>query len=218
MKSGKLLIVAMAIAAAAALGAAAENEEYADMVVRFQGLSPAASEDWDTAAGIEAQLRLWDSERVAIALAIGFDSWEAKEEFSEDDDGSSYVAMHVSGEASLVPVGISAVYRAPLAGGLSLVMEAGVRYVFVDSAITTEVAYEDALGSDYFVEDVEIDDAMLAVLRVGLQADLSQELSIEGGIGYQFDVGRPNETFLGEDIGSTSFKAGSAYAGLVLSF
>jgi len=188
------------------------------MAFQCRGFSPHKDVDWGSAVGFEAQLRLWSTPEIAIALAVGQSTWKAVEEYSEDDDGYSFVATSVRGDTTLTPVGISAIYRGRLSHMASLIFEAGLRYGFTESDIVVETAYADDYGEEYFKDTIEVDDTFLAVFGVSLNLELSETISLEGGFGYQADLLDPHERLYGEDLGQTSFDAGYANIGLNIAF
>ncbi|MBN1672750.1 MAG: hypothetical protein JXR37_17030 [Kiritimatiellae bacterium] len=213
MKTTRNLLALIAAVSTALTATADVWESRDDVLLKFQGLSPAESEDWDSGAGLELQGRFWSGEDAGVALAVGLYSWRATSDFVEESDDYGYAALTIDGDASLVPVGISGLYKAPLGESVSLIFEAGVRYVFVDSKVSADIYYEDYYGTDCLKEDIEIDDFFMGVLGLSLEAQLDSGFFLQAGLGYQFDLGSPNESFLGEDIGPTRFNAGSVHLG-----
>lgn len=184
---------------------------------RFRGSGPVENDEWETAAGVEFQARFWGG-NVGIAFAGGVATWDAVSEFVEDFDADSYYSSSIEGSATLVPVGVSLLTRGHIGPNLSLVLEGGARYVFVDSSIDSAAYLEDGNGVVFSDDRIDIENAWLGIAGVSLEADMSEAVSFHAGLEYQFDLTRPRETYLGEDIGETSLSAVSAVLGVAIRF
>ena len=213
MKTAALILATLALAVPGALA-----NPHSELAVRGRFLSPDKTVDWDSAAGIDLQARFWQDSRIGIGLSLGFESWDAESELSEEEDEYGYFGMDIGGRADLMPIGLSVLLRPGLSDRVSLTLEGGLRYVFVESDITADVAVEDAFGAAFFSDVVDIDDAFLGVVGADLEIFLGDGVSLLMGLGYQFDLSDPSESFLGDDIGETSFTATSVNAGLSFRF
>jgi hypothetical protein len=140
------------------------------------------------------------------------------EEYVEDDDGASFVAVSVHGKTVLAPVGVSLFCAADAGWPFRLVLEGGLRYAFADSRIMVEGAYADDTGSGYVSDTVRVGDTLLAVLGLGVEMALSRDARLTAGFGYQADLVEPTETVFGSVLGETSFEAVTARIGISLSF
>ena len=87
--------------------AVGQDEASTGMCLMYRAISPDKEEDWTSAGGVEAQLRFWQDESVAVALALGVDRWKAVHEFSDGIDELGYYAVDIDGTATLVPIGVS---------------------------------------------------------------------------------------------------------------
>ncbi len=214
----KCALTLTAVVLAAGLQGAWGHESKADVMVRVQGVAPIEDGDWDSGTGLEAQLRFWGSDHVGLSLALGAASWDAVGEYVEEWDEVSYYSSIVDGDASLLRVGASLWARSPLSRHTALTVEAGVRYLSIDSSIDTSVYYEE--GADVFSSDdvIEIDDAWLATVGIYLEAEMANHVSIQAGLGYDFDLTGPGETVLGESIGDTSFSGLLFGVGIAVGF
>jgi len=112
-----------------------------DAAVRFNAFMPSQEEDWDGATGVEAQARFWSDSNFGIALSAGIDSWRARKEYSEQSDDAGTIASSIYGNMTLLPVGASLLIRNHAGNRLTVILEAGVRYVFTDSGINAETGY-----------------------------------------------------------------------------
>jgi hypothetical protein len=209
---------AAALTVVMAAATAAAGDEAVDLAVRGQALLASQDEDWSSAHGFSVQFRFAGEGRPVIALVAGVQDWDAVSEYGESDDGVTAVATSISGAATVVPVGVSLLHREPLGPRASLLLEAGLRYAFVESDITVEAAYADDLDSGYVYDKIDIDDTLLAVAGVDIAVDLTETVAFELGLGYQFDLLDPEEQFLGESLGETSFDAGTVRFGVRMRF
>lgn len=189
-----------------------------DLVARMNWLAPGKGEDWSSAAGVEMQARFWQAERVGIALSAGCDAWNAVNDVIEEEDEEAYLYTSVSGDAVVTPVGLSMLYRSEVMEDMNLLFELGFRYAFVDSSVYSEAVYEDDAESISYADTVSIEDAMLAVIGINLEIKANEQLSVEFGLRQQFDLGKPREKFVGQDIGETSFQGTAFTVGVVMSF
>ncbi len=183
------------------------------LALRLRHLAPAASEDWQTGTGIEAQARFWSADNVGLGLSFGYESWPARSEFIEETTASGSMALAVAGEAVLTPVGVSLLHRVVLGDRASLILEAGLRYAPVQSRIYAEAWSEEAEGMQYWRDRVEIDSVTLGVLGAELAMALSDEFSFHAGFGWQRHLAAPRERWFGADAGTTSFEAVTLFGG-----
>jgi hypothetical protein len=172
---------------------------------RIGSVSPARTEDWTDAWQTDLQLRLWHDANLALAVSVGFGNWTAREEYQESEEGDTLYATSVSGEATLIPVGASLLYRVPLSQHLACVLEGGLRYVFVNSEVTGRVGQLGPSGESIEERIIETDNFMQGVVSAMLEGSLADDIRLVGGIGYQFDLTAPQETYAGQPLGETSF-------------
>lgn len=208
-------VLALSLVAAAAV---AEEQGDTETAVKIYALSPGRSEDWSSGSGVEAQLRFWGETGCGMALAFGYESWPAIPVHSTEEDEHGYMSTSISGSAELLPVGVSWVYRDTMSEQVQLTLEAGLRYLFVDSNVGVEVDLVDDQGAAFIRDTIETDDSILAVFGVGLRVRLAENVTLQAGLGYRLDMVKPREYLLGEEVGRTSFQASSAGLGLAWSY
>ncbi len=219
MKTGRN-IIAVAIIIGFAINATAD----ADVVMRLKGITPSETEDWDSAGGVEMQLRLWEADNISIAAGIGYETWNAVEEYVIETDGDDEFRSNVNGSCSVMPVGISMLYRHAIdepggrQPGAYFLFEAGIRYGIVNSEVYSEVTSISAGESTVYADTIEIDNVWLASISATLEMRLAPEMALEVGVGYQMDLSAPGESWLNEPIGITSFQGTSAHVGVSFSF
>jgi hypothetical protein len=195
-----------------------EAKASADFHVAVGFISPSDSEDWDAGTGVELQLRFWQSRRFALVAALGMESWDAVHEFVEDGDDSFYSLTDIDGSVTVLPVGLSLLFRSDPDKDISLTCAAGVRYAFVSSDVTAYTYYEDALGPLEVSDVIEIDNTVLAVVDLGLEFPVEQGISLSATARFQKDLLEPDETYQGDSIGSTRLDAFSFLMGFSWQF
>jgi opacity protein-like surface antigen len=191
-----------------ALCASAGNEtegNSVDIVAGYHWLTPRKDMDWKDAGGIEVGARFWMNKHIGLALAAASDTWKARPETVEEDTGDTYLYTSVTGDASLMSLGASLCYRSDPAASVKLIMEMGLRYAMVDSSVYGEAAYDGPGGPNYIYEKIDIDDTMLFVVGAGVDFEMTKNVSLILGVGYQVDLKKPEEMFAGESLGETGF-------------
>jgi len=188
---------------------AVEKDEAFDLVAGYHWLSPGTDEDWSGASGAEIQGRFWRDDHVGIALVGSFDTWEARTEVYEEDTGDTYAYTSIMGDASVTSLGASLLYRSQPTEDIILGMNIGFRYALVDSTIYAEAAYDGPGGPRYLYDKINIDNTMLLVIGGEMEFELSHDISLILGAGYQVDLNKPEETYAGSSLGETKLNASS---------
>lgn len=214
MIAAALLVISTQVSGFAAHHAIPTTEFSVDL----RALAPSKQEHWDDAGGIEAQFIFWQPQGLGLGLAVGVQSWNAPAEFISDSDADSTLSFSSEGSMSLLPIGASVHYRIAAGRAVSLTLEAGLRYVLVDSAIDIETVYSDAYGSSSLTDRVVCDDTVTAVLGFRLEFPLDESLRLFCGAGYQKDLLEPTESVYGETLDRTSFDAASFSLGVSYTF
>lgn len=213
----------IAIASFILAGTAVAQEDAAMTSTEFAGalqyFMPGQDDDYDSGFGAEAQIRFWQSQNLAFALAGGLASWEINDQEAVVSDGLVAVAASMEGDVMLVPIGGSILFRPTLSGNLDLIIEAGLRYVIVESDAEATIAAADAFGNVVGgTADIEIDNGVVGLIAANLEAELSPGVSLLGGVGYQFDIAKGDAEWMGEDLGENELKAFFIRAGLAIDF
>ena len=119
----------------------------------------------------------------------------------------------------MLPIGISVVYRGDIFQYLTAYLEAGVRYVFIESDLkVSDDGTFDGEGnrtSAPVSQDVEIGEGLTAVVAADLQFPIYCSLEGFVGVGFQFDVLKGEDTIGGRETNSeTSIQSAFVRAGL----
>lgn len=216
MKTYQKLATIAITAATCTVGARAG--EGMDAAAIFRGVAPGRGADWEGAIGAEGQLRFWATPRRGVALTAGIQSWQAPDEFDEWEEAGEYYSSWIGGNTTLVPLGVSFLYRRELMPPLSLSLETGVRYVLVDSSISVEAVADNGVAITEVSDTIETENTFLVVLGLNLEARIVEGMNLSIGLGYQLDMTEPHESLLGEDLGATSFGGMTASMGVVWAF
>lgn len=197
---------------------AVAGESPFDIVAGYHWLSPKKDKDWKNASGIEIRGRLWQGENLGLALVAASDTWKAKSVVDEQETADTYVYSSVSGDASVTSFGASLCYRSEPRADVKLIMDMGLRYALVDSSLYGEAAYDGPGGPNYLNEKINIENTILFVLGAGLEFEMTRNVALIVGVGYQVDLQKPQETFAGQSLGETSLDAVSYTVALACSF
>lgn len=153
---------------------------------------------WKSGFGVELQWRRWYDGGFGWGVAAGYESWDIESgELALHDD--SAIPLDISGDATIVPIGASALYR-QTAGSVDWILEAGLRYLFVDSGVRVHRAYTDHLGRWVEIDDtVPLDNRVAAVLALEVQGPIDDLTGWFLGAGYRIDF-TSGENWLYEEI------------------
>jgi hypothetical protein len=181
-------------------------------------LLPDLKEHWDSAGGIELQWQLWEVDGLSFALAFGVQGWQGVEEYYRDRDSDSILEFVSGGEVTVLPFGASLHYRLPLQDGACLTLEAGLRYLYVDSTLTIDTYYTDAYSVTAITDTISVDDSIAAVFGARLEVPMDEVWSFYVGGGVQQDLGDPEEYVYGDYLDTTSFDAAYVSIGALMAF
>lgn len=213
-----ILAVITAVTLSAPASGAGPDRPGPDVALEAQFLLPQDSDNWNGAFGALAKVRLWQKENFGMAVCMGLQSWQAKSEYTEETDAGTTISSTAYGSMTLLPVGASFLYRNPLTEEVFVTMEAGVRYAFTDSKLHVEISETTAEGTSYRREKILSDSPLLGVLGVSFDASLDDDITVTCGFAYQFDLSKPHERFLGEDMGPVSYKSPMVNLGISWKF
>jgi len=169
---------------------------------------PDDSDSWDNSFGFEGQLVSWITSELGIAVAAGISKWDA-EDFSESYYDPYYdetVSVAVKGDIQLIPLGVSALIR-PQLNEIELTLEAGMRYIYVNSNVYAAASVVDSYGSYFISEKIDIDNGIVGRVSADLGFPLSESTTLFGGLGYQFDISKGKATWADVHLGDNELEA-----------
>jgi hypothetical protein len=134
---------------------------------------------YDYAYGVDVEYRNWFWDPIGFALSVGISSWQAKGGSSGVD---SSVLRDLDGQLTAIPVGPSIIYKIADMSNWNLTTEAGVRYVFAQSAITYHRTATGESGT------LDVDGSVIGVLGLDYERFFGIGKSFFVGAGYQFDL------------------------------
>ncbi|MFO7534451.1 MAG: hypothetical protein R6X19_01985 [Kiritimatiellia bacterium] len=170
---------------------------------------------YDESWGAEVQLRFWMDEVFGLAIAGGYAEWNLNDDIGEDTDIGDLFDFERDGDVALIPVGASLLFRPVHTERLCLVLEGGVRYVFVDDDVD-----QDALtpGLAVIRNKVDIDDGLVAIAMAQLQLNLTDAIFLIAGAGYQWDIEKGDVDVGGVKVAENELESFVAQAGLGIRF
>jgi hypothetical protein len=206
-----------------ATAARAGSAEY--LRIEGQYYAPKQDEDWNGAYGGELKWVTPVDESFAIALSVGYSKWEANDDVVDlgytpiDSELAVSTAGFLDGEAALIPLGFSGLWRSSATEPLSFELEAGLRYVLVNSDVDVVVAdllldqnnnLVDAAG---FRESLDINNFFACIVAADIRYAIDPRVRLFLGAGYQFDLTKPDAE--ASDLASeTDFSAAFLRAGV----
>ncbi len=134
---------------------------------------------YDYAYGVEVEYRNWFWDPVGFAMSLGVSSWEAKGGNSGVDSAE---LKDISGQLTTIPVGPSIVYKIADVTDWNMTAEAGIRYVFAQSAVDYRRTATGESGT------LDIEGGVIAVLGLDYERYFGVGKSFFVGAGYQIDL------------------------------
>lgn len=205
----KTNIAVVIVASLLGFGAVAQDEGRGlDLTLAGQYFIPGDDETYDQGWGVEAQARFWMNKHVGLALAGGGANWEInQQEEALVDDGVGFVATF-DGDVELIPLGGSILFR-PLANeSITLTLEAGARYVLVESEAGFEGRFVDPSGAVVLIDEtVDIEDGVVGLVAANLEGRLGARSFLFLGGGYQFDIDEGHASWRGQDLGENELES-----------
>lgn len=210
MKKTLIMLFATTVVLAGAASWARPDAGDTDLMVLGNYMVPEDDDVFDEGWGGELQVRFWITPSLGIALAGGYAQWEVDERRFTVGEGRGVLDADLDGEIDMVPVGASLLLR-PFSGDrVGLVLEGGARYVFIDSDTDVRIA-----GTR---NRIDVDDAVIAVAAATIEIDLTEDVFLAIGGGYQWDVDKGDAEFLDEDFDDIELEAAFAQAGIGVRF
>ncbi len=202
------LSAVLAAAVTPALGQYAHHHQTAHsqvtMLARAGVVLPERDDEWDVGAKFDLGYVFWASPHLGLWLGAGAQGWNVAEERIGLGGGSW---ADISGRVSLVPIGASVLWANPMNDNLSLQLETGLRYTVVDSKARVETWRPYSRTHMAVTTDpIEIDDTVLGIVSL-TAAYTSGAWSLGAGVGYQWDLVRPDQKIDGHRIAETKFDA-----------
>jgi hypothetical protein len=175
----KALIVSLIALATGAVTVRAQSTQYGFELRGSLNYWAPDFDLYDYAYGVDIEYRNWFWDPVGFALSAGVSSWEVKNGNSSVD---SSTLQDLNGQLTTIPVGPSLLYKIADQTGWNVTAEAGVRYVFAQSAVDYRRVTTDESGT------LDIDGSVIAVLGLDFERCFDNGKSFFVGAGYQMDM------------------------------
>jgi len=190
---------------------------------------PGQDDDWDKGVGATARLSFWQNSALGYALVIGAQKWDVNDEIYSSGGSLGYgigygYAAGLEGDATMVPLGVSGMYKVPFSPMTSLNLEGGLRYVIINSNV--KFIQAGVLGDSYGNRltavrsyDVEYENGIVGVINAYFNMEISKGFRLFAGVGYQFDLVKGKVEASGLNINyENELKAFQASAGVAWDF
>jgi hypothetical protein len=151
---------------------------------------------FDNGYGLSASYREWFSFPFGVGVNVGVEQWQV--------DGHSHAYRYKAlsdydGDVLLMPVGASMYFNMIDWDNWNLVLDAGLKYLFVDSNVSLYSS------DDKLRHDVDIGGAVVGNLGAEYEYMVSESVYLLAGVGYQFNVMQASTEYSTFSTRDTSF-------------
>ncbi|MCK5133124.1 MAG: hypothetical protein KAR40_13340 [Candidatus Sabulitectum sp.] len=152
--------------------------------------------DFTPGFGAETQIRFWPKTNLGLAIAGGMSFFTIDQLIATSGDP---IKIEVAKEGTLLffPIGGSILLSQNLKHNAEFILEAGVRYVFVNSNLKEVTTTTDSGTVTIDKIRYDIGNGIIGLVSANVVTELSQKLSLSLGLGYQFDISKGNEVVFG---------------------
>ncbi len=178
-----------------------EEGEYG-IVVGLDYILPSDSEVWKKAYAADIEARRWMGEDFGMSVVLGYGMWNVNKDADPLGGKDQINPATMSGSADTISFGLGGLYRLPLADQYQLILDAGLKYVFVDSSVEMHFDFEGHHSDFNVVSPVYPGDRLAGWIGATLSGSVEEDarVSVQLGVGYQFDLTRESENWLYEDV------------------
>jgi opacity protein-like surface antigen len=208
----RTLFIALVLVCAFVMTAGAQT----NTELRIQGLYISPSEDWDNSYGGEAQYIYWDTMAWGIGFSVGTAKWDVSEDFLSLRSISGVGGME--GDVSMLPMGISILYRTPINEKIAITLEGGAKYVLLSSNIKANAVVTNGQNTIPVSGELDMDNAFTGILGADVDYDITQDISLFAGVGYQFDIQKGTVNWTGAELGDAELKGTVVKGGIAFKF
>ena len=142
--------------------------------------------------GAETQIRFWLKDNLGFAVASGI-SFFTIDQFIASSDGLVVTEITKEGTVLLFPVGGSILISLNPSNNLEVIFEGGVRYVFVKSGLEEVRTTTDSGSVTTDRIEYDIKNGVISLVSAYAVTELSSNLNLSIGLGYQFDISKGKE-------------------------
>ncbi|HBA83414.1 MAG TPA: hypothetical protein DCZ95_04895 [Verrucomicrobia bacterium] len=163
---------------------------------------------YDNMYGFEAQYRYWLSKPFGLAVAGGVMNANVRKDNPNLIDPAEGT---FTDSATMIPLGVSGLVNVFDKYDWRLNLEAGIRYVFINSDI--RLNYSDGTS-----EGVDMENAVVGVFMLDLDRKLTDEFALFAGAGVQVDISPGEMSTASMDLFDNNLKGYSLRLGAKYSF
>lgn len=186
-----------------------------ELAVSGSWFIPSDSDVFERQRGAELELRQWMNSNVGLAFGVGLGRWEVDQVQFRETKTVPAIDLSTSGDVTTIPFGPSILFCTDVDKPLRFVLEAGVRYVEVDSSVRVSPSEQAGAVSG---KRVNLDEAWLGVLNAQLEGGLNEYIGWLLGLGYQVDLKESDVEVQGYDVSEISFEALALRGGFIVRF
>ncbi len=151
--------------------------------------------DFTPGFGAEVQIRFWSHENLGFALTSGI-SFFTIDQLIATSGSKSESEITKEGTLLFFPIGGSILLSQDSDQNPEFILEAGVRYVFVNSNLEQVTTTTDSGTVTIDKIEYDIGNGIIGLVSAYVVTELSQEFSLSLGLGYQFDITKGSEVIL----------------------
>jgi len=223
------VVIAVLIVIVCICGAYGDSSNKTELKLSGEAFFPEDDDNWDKGIGGGAKVIFWQNNGFGLGLSIGAQKWDVNDKIYTEryylGDGIGYgVAAGLDGDAMMFPLGLSGLYDLQIGKSATLTLEAGVRYIIVNSDV--KLGYAEALADsygNYIVQgdeyDVDIENGFVGFIGADFNFTIAQGIKLFAGAGYQIDISKGEVEFDGYGTDEENeLKAAFVRAGLAWDF
>jgi hypothetical protein len=162
---------------------------------------PRVDENWDGGLGVAAQVLMpldlgTATDNYQLGLSLGVNSWDANDDRLNISSGNaSGGSGALSGDIRSVAFGASILRHGYLNNGLDVSLEAGLLFNVVNSDTNINITYSDSSTTS---AELDVDNSLLGLVAMDANFKASEQLTLFGGIGYQFELSAGDASAFGD--------------------
>lgn len=169
-----------------------ENHSSIEFLGTLQSYIFSQHYDFTPGFGAEAQIRYWPKTNLGLAIAGGM-SFFAIDQLIDTSGDLTKIEVAKEGTLLFFPIGGSILLSDNSNQNAEFILEAGVRYVFVNSDLERVTTTTDSGTVTIDRIEYDIGNGIIGLISAHVVTELSQALSLSLGLGYQFDITKGNE-------------------------
>jgi len=203
-----ITLVVLVCLLAALPSSAQENHHNIEFLGTLQSYMFNQHYDFTPGFGAETQIRFWPKNNLGFAFASGISFFFVDQLIATSD----HIVVTKEGSLLFFPFGGSILLSQNSNQNAEGIFEAGVRYVFVNSNLKKVTTTTDSGTVTIDKIEYDIGNGIIGLVSAYVVTELSPELSLSLGLGYQFDISKGKEViyiFPGEhELSSFLIRAG----------